>query len=84
MDKGPGRLERRTPRRTTLLTGHRDWGGLRQGFELTRERTVKGVTTTETVHGITSRSGGRADAGQLLDLARGHRGWRTGCTTGGA
>jgi predicted transposase YbfD/YdcC len=59
-------------RRTTILTKTQDWAGLKQGFELTRERTVKGVTTRETVHGITSLSVEQADATRLLELTRGH------------
>lgn len=72
MDKGHGRREKRTLRTTTLLTKHQDWTGLRQGFELTRERTVRGVTTVEVVHGITSLSPAQADARRLLALTRDH------------
>jgi hypothetical protein len=35
VDKGHGRLERRTLRRTTILTKTQQWAGLKQGFELT-------------------------------------------------
>ena len=73
-DKGHGRLEKRTLRTTTILTKHTDWAGLQQGFELTRERTVKGVTTVEVVHGITSLPPARADAARLEVLTRGHWG----------
>jgi predicted transposase YbfD/YdcC len=59
---------------TTLLTKHQDWAGLRQGFELTRERTEQGQTTVEVVHGITSLSPQRANATRLLALARAHWG----------
>jgi predicted transposase YbfD/YdcC len=51
---------------------------LKQGFELTRERTVQGVTTRETVYGITSLSMEEADAGRLLALTRGHWGIENG------
>ena len=78
MDKGHGRLERRTLRRTTILTKTQDWAGLRQGFELTRERTVQGVTTRETVYGISSLSVAHADASRLLALTRGHWGIENG------
>lgn len=57
---------------TTLLTLHQKWPGLRQGFELTRERTVKGETTVEVIYGITSLGPQRADARRLLELVRGH------------
>lgn len=72
MNKGHGRQERRTLRRTTILTKTQDWAGLKQGFELTRERTVGGITTRETVCGITSLSVEQADASRLLELTRGH------------
>lgn len=74
MDKGHGRLERRTLRTTRLLTLGHLWAGLRQGFELTRERTVRGKKTVEVVYGITSLSPDRADAAALLRLVRDH--WR--------
>ncbi len=41
-NKGHGRLEKRTLRTTTILTKTQEWPGLKQGFELTRERTEKG------------------------------------------
>lgn len=78
VDKGHGRHERRTLRRTTILTKTQDWAGLKQGFELTRERTVQGVTTRETVYGITSLSVEQADASRLLALTRGHWGIENG------
>lgn len=74
VDKGHGRQERRTLHRTTILTKTQDWAGLKQGFELTRERTIRGVTTRETVYGITSLSVAQADAKRLLALTRGHWG----------
>jgi predicted transposase YbfD/YdcC len=78
IDKGHGRQEKRTLRRTTSLTKTQDWAGLRQGFELTRERTIQGVTTRETVYGITSLSAAQADAPRLLELTRGHWGIENG------
>jgi len=60
------------------LTKTQDWAGLKQGFELTRERTSGGVTTRETVYGITSLSVAQADAGRLLALTRGHWGIENG------
>lgn len=71
-EKGHGRLEKRTLRVTTVLTKHQDWAGMKQGFEIIRERTEKGKTTTEVVHGITSLSPERANANRLLNLARQH------------
>ena len=78
IDKGHGRIEKRTLRTTTILTKHQDWAGLKQGFEVVRERTEKGKTTVEVVHGITSLSPQRADAQRLLELTRGHWGIENG------
>ena len=52
------------------------WEGLKQGIEITRERTViaKGETTVEVVYAITSLSEQEADAKRLLELTRGHWG----------
>lgn len=72
IDKGHGRREKRTLRTTTILTKTQDWKGLKQGFELVRERTIKGETTREFIYGITSLSPERANARRLLDLTRGH------------
>lgn len=51
---------------------------MKQGFELMRERTIGGVTTRETVYGISSLSVEQADAGRLLFLTRGHWGIENG------
>jgi predicted transposase YbfD/YdcC len=73
-DKGHGRIEERTLRTTTILTLHSKWPGLRQGFELTRKRTIQGETTCEVVYGITSLQQDEANAQKLLELTRGHWG----------
>ena len=73
-NKGHGRIEKRTLRTTSILTKQQDWAGLKQGFEVVRERTEKGKTTVEVVHGISSLSPERADAKRLLELTRGHWG----------
>jgi predicted transposase YbfD/YdcC len=78
IDKGHGRITRRTIRTTTILTKHPDWKGLKQGFELVRERTEKGKTTKETVHGITSLTPEQASPERLLALTRGHWGIENG------
>lgn len=78
LDKGHGRLEKRTLRTTSTLTKHQDWAGLKQGFELRRERTVQGVQSVERARGITSLSVERADAGRLVKLTRGHWGIENG------
>lgn len=45
---------------------------MRQGFEVTRERTARGAKTTEVAYGVTSLPPERADAGTLLGLVRNH------------
>ena len=74
MEKGHGRVEKRTLQTTHILTAGQKWKGLQQGFQITRERTVKGKTTVEVVYGITSLSADRADAAALLVYLRDH--WR--------
>jgi predicted transposase YbfD/YdcC len=61
-----------------MLTLHQKWEGMKQGFEITRERTIKGVTTVEVVYGITSLSEKDTDAKRLLGLTRGHWGIENG------
>lgn len=78
VDKGHGRLEVRQLQTTTILTKFQDWEGLEQGFELRRERTIKGETSVEVVYGMTSLSPERADASRLLELTRGHWGIENG------
>lgn len=78
VSKGHGRLEVRTLRVTTVLTKQQEWAGLKQGFEVTRERTEKGKKTVEVVYGITSLSRKRADAERLLELNREHWGIENG------
>ncbi|HEY7312031.1 MAG TPA: ISAs1 family transposase [Gemmataceae bacterium] len=73
-DKGHGRREERTLRTTTILTLHQKWPGLRQGFALTRKRTIQGETTVEVIHDITSLPETEANAKRLLELTRGHWG----------
>lgn len=71
-DKGHGRVERRTLRTTPILTAGQTWPGLKQGFEVTRERTTGGTKTVEVVSGITSLGPDRADAAALLNYLRTH------------
>jgi predicted transposase YbfD/YdcC len=71
-------LEQRSIRTTSILTLAQKWKGLAQGFELTRKRTIKGETTVEVVHGMTSLPWEKADAKRLLDLTRGHWGIENG------
>jgi hypothetical protein len=72
VDKGHGRFEVRTLRLTATLTKHQDWAGLKQGFQLVRQRREAGETTVEVVYGITSLGRQSADAARLLALVREH------------
>jgi predicted transposase YbfD/YdcC len=73
-DKEHGRVEIRVLRRTTILTLGGLWPGMKQGFEIRRQRRVNGVLQEEVVHGITSLGESKANAERLLDLVRTH--WR--------
>lgn len=73
-DKEHGRIELRLLRTTTILTLHEKWAGLQQGFEIRRERRIKGKVEEEISYGITSLSEAQANAERLLELVRGH--WR--------
>jgi hypothetical protein len=72
--KAHGRLETRTLTRSTALRDYVDWPDLAQAFKLTRQRTVRGKTTTEVAYGITSLPADLADATTLLRLTREHWG----------
>ncbi len=61
-------------RTTSLLTLQQQWPGLAQGFELKRQRTIKGGTTDEVVYGMTSLKPEEANARRLLALTRLHWG----------
>lgn len=74
MEKGHGRIEKRTLETTPILTAGQKWKGLKQGLRITCERTVKGARSVEMVYGITSLSMERANAATLLAILRGH--WR--------
>jgi predicted transposase YbfD/YdcC len=74
VDKGHGRVERRTLRTTTVLKGYSDWPDLEQAFVLKRERTWAGKTTVELAYGITSLPRHRAGAERLLEFTREHWG----------
>jgi hypothetical protein len=72
VEKGHGRIERRTLTSTVSLNGHLDWPGVKQAIRVERERTVKGRRTTETAYYVTSLSRTQADASRLLKLIREH------------
>jgi hypothetical protein len=77
VEKGHGRVEKRTVRTTSILTLQQKWPGLAQGLEITRERTVKGETTVEVEYGMTSLKPEAADAERLSGLVREHWGMET-------
>ena len=72
MDKGHGRIEKRTLELTTWLEDYLgdDWPGCRQVFRLQRERRTGEKVEVEVVFGITSLSRERAGAAKLLDAVR--------------
>ncbi len=72
IDKGHGRLERRTLKATTALNEYLDWPGVAQVGQVERVVKQDGETSTEIRYFITSVPREQADAGQLLKWARGH------------
>ena len=85
MDKGHGRIEKRTLELTTWLEEYLgdDWPGCREVFRLQRERRTGEKVEVEVVFGITSLSRERAGAVKALDAVRRTGGSRTGCMGGG-
>jgi len=78
-EAGHGRVEVRTITTSTWVNEYlADWPGVAQVFRVERERTVKGVTTTEVAYGITSLTRGRATAAVLLGYTRAHGGIENG------
>jgi hypothetical protein len=78
VEKGHGRVEKRTVRTTSILTLRQQWPGLAQGMEITRERTEKGKTTVEVEYAMTSLRPEEAGAKRLSDLVREHWGIENG------
>ncbi len=74
LDKGHGRLERRTLTSTTALTGDLDWPGVKQVCRIERERTIGDKKTVEVVYYVTSLPRSKANAATLLSLVRDHWG----------
>lgn len=73
VNKGHGRLEKRTLRTSPALNDYLDWPGVQQVFRLDRKTTLlkTAQVRTQTVYGLTSLSARSADANQLLTLIRG-------------
>ena len=59
---------------TGILKGYTDWPGLERVCRIVRGRTVRGQTSREVVHAVTSLSEEEASAADLLRLSRAHWG----------
>jgi len=74
VDKGHGRIERRTLTSTTVLNGYLDWPGVQQVCRIDRERRLKGRRERESAYYVTSLPRHQAGPEDLLTLARDHWG----------
>jgi predicted transposase YbfD/YdcC len=72
IDKGHGRLEIRSIRVSSELSGYSDWPGLEQVFEIRRRWQYKGEWREEVRYGVTSLPATVAIPERLLKLKRGH------------
>lgn len=72
LDKGHGRIERRSIETCSRIPALVDFPGAKQIGRIRRERSVKGVVTTETICFVTSLPRLSANAPALLKLARSH------------
>lgn len=72
VEKSHGRIEKRTIKVSTLPTAYLGWNGVKQIFEIERQRDIRGKVTIETVYGITSLSEDLAPAERLLHFVRRH------------
>jgi len=80
VDKGHGRIEKRSLEVTTWLSEYLkpDWPGCQQVFRLERERRFGGKVEIEVLFGIISLPRERAGAKVLLGVTRGHWGIENG------
>jgi predicted transposase YbfD/YdcC len=79
VEKGHGRLEKRTITVSSMLVGYSDWPYLAQVFKLESQRTnALGISTTKVRYGVTSLSASVADARRILTLSRRHGGVENG------
>jgi predicted transposase YbfD/YdcC len=72
VDKGHGRIDRRSIQTSACIPLGIDFPGAKQIGRIRRERTIQGRVTVETICFITSLSRLRANAPALLKLARSH------------
>lgn len=79
VEKGHGRLEKRTITVSSMLADYSTWPHLAQVFKLQSQRTnTLGMTKTQTRYGVTSLPAQLASPQRLLDLTRGHWGIENG------
>jgi len=80
IEKGHGRIEKRTLTVSRELKGYVDWPYAEQVFKLEREfkQMNSGKITHEVVYGITSLTAKEAGAKRLLEITRGHWGIESG------
>lgn len=80
VNKGHGRLEKRTITTSSMLKDYLDWPYLEQVFKLERRAIdlKTGVVNQETVYGLTSLSPEKAGPFRLLHLNRGYWGIENG------
>ena len=71
-EKGHGRLDLRSIRVSSELTGYSDWPGLEQVFEIRRSFQSKGIWKEAVRYGVTSLPAPIAIPERLLQLKRGH------------
>ena len=73
VEKGHGRLDKRSIVVSPLLADYSDWPGLDQVFKIERQSTnALGKTETQVRYGMTSLPAHLADPKRLLELARDH------------
>ena len=79
VEKGHGRVDKRTIVVSSLLADYSDWPGLDQVFKLERQSTnALGKTETQVRYGITSLPAYLANPKRLLELSRDHWGIENG------
>ena len=80
LEKGHGRLERRTLTASQDLKGYVDWPYAEQVFKLKREFQYlnTGQLSQEVVYGVSSLTASEADAARLLAITRRHWGIESG------
>lgn len=80
VDKGHGRIEKRTLTTTTWMADYlsSDWASCLQVFQIKRERRTGSKREVEVVYGITSLSRELAGAARLLGINRKHWGIENG------